>query len=69
VLVHCQAGLNRSGVVVARALMADGMSAVEAVSLIRERRSPACLCNPAFERWLSTVDQSGSLVFPSGTSS
>jgi protein-tyrosine phosphatase len=51
-LVHCQAGLNRSGVVVAYALMLDGMSAAEAIARIRERRSPSVLCNPQFERWL-----------------
>ncbi len=51
-LVHCQAGLNRSGVVVAYALMLDGMSAAEAIARIRERRSPAVLCNPQFDRWL-----------------
>jgi hypothetical protein len=28
------------------------MSADEAITLIREKRSPPCLCNPAFERWL-----------------
>lgn len=52
VLVHCQAGLNRSGLVVARALMLNGMSSDAAIRLIRERRSPAVLCNPAFEGWL-----------------
>ena len=51
-LVHCQAGLNRSSLVAARALMLEGRSADEAITLIREQRSPACLCNPAFERWL-----------------
>lgn len=52
VLVHCQAGLNRSSLVVARALMLEGMSADDVIKLIREKRSPACLCNPAFEEWL-----------------
>jgi hypothetical protein len=52
VLVNCQSGLNRSGLIVARALMMDGLSADEAISLVREKRSPAALCNPAFERWL-----------------
>ena len=52
VLVHCQAGLNRSSLVVARALMLDGMTADEAITLLREKRSPAVLCNPAFEAWL-----------------
>jgi protein-tyrosine phosphatase len=51
-LLHCHMGLNRSGVVVARILMLQGMSAEEAIALERERRSPACLNNPAFEQWL-----------------
>lgn len=56
VLVHCQAGLNRSGLVAARALMLTGSSADEAIALIRARRSAACLCNPSFERWLRDQD-------------
>lgn len=52
VLAHCQAGLNRSSLVVASALMLDGMAPGEAIRLIREKRSPACLCNPVFETWL-----------------
>lgn len=52
VLVHCQAGLNRSSLVAARALMLDGFDAEYAIHRLRERRSPACLCNPAFEKWL-----------------
>src|SRR5665213_78412 len=56
-LVHCQAGLNRSGVVVAYALMLDGLSADEAIARIRERRSPAAISNPQFERWLRKSQQ------------
>ena len=52
VLVHCQAGLNRSSLVTAMVLMMDGLTADEAIGLIREKRSPACLCNPEFEKWL-----------------
>lgn len=54
VLVHCQAGLNRSGLVVARALVLneDVASGAEAIALMREQRSPAVLCNPVFERWV-----------------
>ncbi len=52
VLVHCQAGLNRSSLVAARALVLEGMKPADAIALIRATRSPACLCNPAFERWL-----------------
>jgi protein-tyrosine phosphatase len=55
-LVHCQAGLNRSSLVVARALMLDGSTAGDAIALIREKRSAACLCNPAFEDWLRGHD-------------
>jgi hypothetical protein len=52
VLIHCQAGLNRSGFVAAQVLMRDGYSADDAIALLREKRSPAVLCNRHFERWL-----------------
>jgi protein-tyrosine phosphatase len=57
VLVHCTEGLNRSGVVIARALMEMGMSSTEAIDLVRRRRGPsvdgfAALGNPAFVDWL-----------------
>lgn len=55
VLVHCQAGLNRSSLVAATALILDGMSVDEAVALVREKRSPACLCNPSFEKHLKAT--------------
>lgn len=51
-LVHCQAGLNRSGLVTALALIKGGMTPDAAIALMREKRSPAVLCNKAFERWL-----------------
>ena len=52
-LVHCQAGLNRSSLVAATALiLGDGLTPQEAIDLLREKRSPAVLCNPAFEQWL-----------------
>lgn len=60
-LVHCQAGLNRSGLVAARSLMLRGddwprmYSADEAIKLLRETRSPAVLCNPAFEEYLRSL--------------
>lgn len=60
-LVHCQAGLNRSSLVAARSLMLrdddwDKMyTAGEAIALLRERRSPACLCNSAFEEHLRSL--------------
>ena len=51
-LVHCQAGLNRSGLVAAYALVLDGVAPTDAVALLRARRSPQVLCNPVFEAWL-----------------
>jgi protein-tyrosine phosphatase len=56
-LIHCQAGLNRSSLVVARALILDGMTPPDAIALIRAQRSPACLCNPAFEKWLLSSNE------------
>jgi protein-tyrosine phosphatase len=55
-LVHCQAGLNRSSLVAARALILEGMTAKEAIALLREKRSPAVLCNPSFEKYLLDLD-------------
>ena len=51
-LVHCQAGLNRSSFVLCLALLQHGYSAEDAIELVREKRSPACLCNPHFEQYL-----------------
>lgn len=53
-LVHCQAGLNRSALVVGLALIKAGRTPDEAISLMRANRSPAVLCNSTFERWLRT---------------
>lgn len=56
-LVHCQAGLNRSSLIVGTALiLGDGMSASQAVEHIRTTRSPACLCNTAFEQFLHSIE-------------
>lgn len=54
VLIRCQAGVNRSGLVMAVTLMRLGLTAEEAIALIRSRRSPAALNNPAFVHWLVT---------------
>lgn len=51
-LVRCQAGLNRSGLVVAFTLMRLGYSAADAIDLIREKRSPNALCNAHFVRYV-----------------
>jgi hypothetical protein len=52
VLVHCQAGLNRSGLITALILMMDGMAAVDAIRLIRHNRTSIALCNNEFVKWL-----------------
>jgi hypothetical protein len=52
VLVHCQAGLNRSNLIAALALIKMGRTPTEAIDLLRAKRSPVVLCNEAFERWL-----------------
>jgi hypothetical protein len=56
VLVHCQAGLNRSNLIAALALIKRGRTPADAITLLRDRRSPAVLCNGAFESWLLTLE-------------
>ena len=51
-LVRCQAGINRSGLMVALVLMRDGMSADKAIALIRKKRSPYALDNSHFVSYL-----------------
>jgi hypothetical protein len=52
-LVHCQAGLNRSALTAALALVrAKEYAPAEAIALLREKRSPLVLCNTHFEDWL-----------------
>lgn len=52
VLVTCQAGLNRSGLVSALALCTavEGMTPGDAIDLVRRARGPWALSNPAFVR-------------------
>lgn len=57
VLVHCQAGLNRSNLVAAVVLREKyGMSSREAIDLLREKRSNLVLCNETFEQQLLALD-------------
>jgi protein-tyrosine phosphatase len=60
VLVRCQAGLNRSGLVVARTLIEAGATPDSAIQLIRLKRSGYALCNRRFEAYLRqlVVDES-----------
>jgi len=37
--------------------MFEGRPAVDAIAVVRKRRSPACLCNQAFEEYLLRCDE------------
>ena len=54
VLVRCYHGYNRSGLVVAHALVRRGHATEEAIRLIRSRRSPWALHNELFVDYLRT---------------
>lgn len=55
VLVRCSGGLNRSGLVVALALVRLGRSSEEAMELVRAARGPWALTNPGFVAYLGDV--------------
>ncbi len=55
-LLHCQAGLNRSALVAVLVLMKRGQNAAQAIAWLRAARSPAVLCNSAFEAWLHNLE-------------
>jgi len=52
VLVRCQAGLNRSGLVIALILIKDGLTPQDAINRIHENRGPDALFNNNFFAWL-----------------
>ena len=52
VLARCQAGLNRSGIVIALVLIRAGWAPENAVQLLRKQRSPHALSNPDFHDYL-----------------
>lgn len=56
VLVHCQAGINRSNLIASRALMKMGHTAAEAIAILRKQRSPLVLANKTFENYLLGFD-------------
>lgn len=51
-LVHCQAGLNRSGLISALSLIERGWGPGHAIQLLRAQRHDLVLCNKAFEAYL-----------------
>ena len=52
VLIRCQAGMNRSGLVTALVLVMAGLTPAQAVALIRRQRGSARLFNQHFVTWL-----------------
>ena len=58
VLIRCQAGMNRSGLVTALVLVMAGLTPGQAVTLIRQRRSPGALFNEHFVEWLINEGES-----------
>jgi protein-tyrosine phosphatase len=66
VAARCQAGCNRSSLIVALVLLKEGYSAAEAVNLIRDRRSANALCNPHFVRFIEAQAKASQLERASG---
>ena len=58
VLVRCQAGLNRSGLVLALILIKDGLKPAEAIARIRDNRGEDALFNRDFYNWLMVEGES-----------
>ena len=54
VLIRCQAGWNRSGLITALVLMLGGFNPEDAIDTVRANRSPHALCNSDFVGWLHT---------------
>ena len=67
VLVRCQAGLNRSGLVTALLLIKEGHAPHEAIDVIRMKRSQDALCNMDFAEWIA--DSGKEFIAPITTAS
>lgn len=64
-LVHCVAGISRSGVLVAaEAMLSERMSVLESVAHCRMRRSNAFLWNSSFQEQLVSLARSEGLLGP-----
>jgi hypothetical protein len=53
VLIRCQAGLNRSGLITTLILMMHHLQPMSAINLIREKRTPFALFNKNYVAWLT----------------
>ncbi|MEN9715424.1 MAG: hypothetical protein RJA35_891 [Actinomycetota bacterium] len=56
VLIRCQAGINRSSLIMALVLIREGLSAKKAIGLMRKQRGMAVLANGHFVDWLTQLD-------------
>jgi hypothetical protein len=56
VLVHCQAGINRSNLLTGAVLVKRGRTPSEAIALLREKRSDLVLANQTFEDYLMELE-------------
>ena len=56
-LSRCQAGANRSGLVLGRVLMIEGYTASDAIQLIRRQRGPQALFNQHFVKYLQESEK------------
>lgn len=54
-LIHCQAGLNRSGLISTLVLIKQGYTVEDALALLREKRTPAVVCNPYYQEFLASL--------------
>ena len=63
VLVRCQAGLNRSGLVTALIMMSTGLDAETAIEQIRKNRAEIALFNNDYVEWL--MSESTQFLAPS----
>ena len=66
VLIRCQAGLNRSGLVTALILIRAGLAAAKAIALIRKQRGEDALFNEEFCEWL--LEEGDSFFTPCSSS-
>ena len=53
VLIRCQAGLNRSGLITTLILMMNELNPTSAINLIRDKRTPFALFNKNYVSWLT----------------
>jgi hypothetical protein len=63
VLVRCQAGLNRSGLVTALIMMSTGLDAETAIEQIRKNRADIALFNNNYVEWL--ISEGAQFLAPS----